>query len=108
MIIKESPLQGMKMGSVATISMREIPGLNTIDLRVAPGTSAQKALATTLGMDLAAKPGQTSTEGESHSLCLAPDWWVLVGFKGAEKKLAALKEVHHFSMVDVSEQRTTI
>ena len=36
MILKESPLQGIKNGSIATVAIRELPGLHTIDLRVAP------------------------------------------------------------------------
>ena len=32
MIIKESPLDGMNIGTVATVAIRELPGLNTIDL----------------------------------------------------------------------------
>ena len=59
MITKESPLKGMNMGTVATVAIRELPGLHTIDLRVAPGTSTQAAVAEALGIDLPGKPGQT-------------------------------------------------
>ena len=112
MIAKESPLKGTNMGAVAAVAIRELPGLNTIDLRVAPGTSTQAAVAEALGMDLPGKPGQTSVSGggEVHALCLAPDWWLVIGFQDAEQKLAPLllKDNHHFSVVDVSGQRTTI
>ena len=115
MIAKESPLGRMNMGTVATVAIRELPGLHTIDLRVAPGTSSQAAVAEALGMDLPGKTGQTlggevSGEGEAHALCLAPDWWLIVGFQEAEQKLAQLllNNHHHFSVVDVSGQRTTI
>jgi sarcosine oxidase subunit gamma len=113
MIAKESPLKGMNIGTVATVAIRELPGLHSIDLRVAPGTSTQAAIAEALGMDLPGKPGQTrgwsvSGGGEVHALCLAPDWWLIVGFEEAEQKLAPLKDQHHFSVVDVSGQRTTI
>jgi sarcosine oxidase subunit gamma len=114
MIAKESPLKGMNMGTVATVAIREVPGLHTIDLRVSPGTSTQSAVAEALGMDLP-KPGQTwggsvANGGETHALCLAPDWWLIVGFQEAELKLAPLllKNDYHFSVVDVSGQRTTI
>ena len=103
------------MGTVATVAIRELPGLHTIDLRVAPGTSTQAAVAEALGMDLSGKPGQTlggsaSGGGEAHALCLAPDWWLIVGFQEAEQKLGLLKleDQYHFSVVDVSGQRTTI
>ena len=115
MIAKESPLEGMNMGAIATMAIRELPGLHTIDLRVAPGTSTQAAVAEALGMDLPGKPGQTlggsvSSGGEAHALCLAPDWWLIVGFQEAEEKLAPLllTNHYHFGVVDVSGQRTTI
>lgn len=115
MITKQSPLQGMQTGTAATVMIRELPGLHTIDLRVTPGAQAQAAIAEALGIDLAGKPGKiakTALPGEedSYSLCLAPDWWMLVGFPEAEQKLAPLrlKNDYHFSVVDVSGQRTTI
>jgi len=102
------------MGTVATVAIRELPGLHTVDLRVAPGTSTQAAVAEALGMVLP-KPGQTlgglrSGGGEAHALCLAPDWWLIVGFQEAEQRLAPLllNNQYHFSVVDVSGQRTTI
>ena len=103
------------MGTVATVAIRELPGLHTIDLRVAPGTSTQTAVAEALGIDLPGKPGQLrgtsiSGGGEAHVLCLAPDWLIIVGFQEAEQKLAPLRlnNDYHFSVVDVSGQRTTI
>ena len=115
MIVKKSPLEGMNTGSVATVAIRELPGLHTIDLRVAPGTSTQAAVGEALEMDLPGKPGQTraasiSGGGEAYVLCLAPDWWLIVGFEEAEQHLAPLllKNEYHFSVVDVSGQRTTI
>src|SRR6478672_11520682 len=109
MIAKESPLEGMNMGTVATVALRELPGLHTIDLRVAPGTSSQAAVAEALGMDLPMKPGQiraVSIPGtaEANALCLAPDWWLIVGFQEAEQKLAPmlLNDDYHFSVVEVS------
>jgi len=113
MIAKESPLEGMTVGTIATVSIRELPGLRTIDLRVEPGTSAQVAIVEALGADLPGKTGQiqmtsVSDEDEAYALCLAPDWWLIVGFHEAEVKLAPLKSQHHFSVVDVSGQRTTI
>ena len=97
------------MGTVATVAIRELPGLHTIDLRVAPGNSTQSAVAEALGMDLT-RGGSVSGGGEAHALCLAPDWWLIVGFQEAEQKLAPLllKNHYHFSVVDVSGQRTTI
>jgi len=116
MITKESPLKGMNTGSTATVAIRELPGLPSIDLRVEPGTTAQAAVAEALGIDLPGKPGQIlmgSISGgvEAHALCLAPDWWLMVGFEEGKKQpanLLPLRSEHHFSAVDVSGQRTTI
>lgn len=112
MIAKQSPLEGMSIGNDTTVAIRELPGLNTIDLRVEPGTSTHALVAEALAIDLPGKPGQMSglRGGELHALCLAPDWWLVVGYEEAEKKLAPLKlkDDYHFSVVDVSGQRTTI
>ena len=105
----------MNLGTVATVAIRELPGLHTIDLRVAPGTSMLAAVVEALGMDLPGKTGQTrggtiSGVVEALALCLAPDWWLIVGFQEGDQKLAPLrlKDNYHFSAVDVSGQRTTI
>jgi sarcosine oxidase, subunit gamma len=115
MIAKESPLEGMNIGSAATVAIRELPGLHTIDVRVAPGTPSHAAVAEALGVDLSMVPGKIhgrpiSGGGEANVLCLAPDWWLIVGLKEVEQKLTPLRlnEHYHFSVVDVSGQRTTI
>jgi sarcosine oxidase, subunit gamma len=114
MIAKESPLQGMNIGTDATVAIRELPGLHTIDFRVARGTSSQTAIANALGVDLPLRSGQsnssTSSKGDIHVLCLAPDWWLIVGLNDAEQKLLSLQQTdqYHYSVVDVSGQRTTI
>lgn len=115
MITKQSPLQGMSTGSVANVAIRELPGLHTIDLRVASGSSSHAAIAEALGIDLAGKHGKTGKaetpgRGEAYVLCLAPDWWLLVGMPEAEQKFSTLRlnNDYHFSAVNVSGQRTTI
>jgi heterotetrameric sarcosine oxidase gamma subunit len=111
MIAKESPLNGMSIGTRSTVSIRELPGLHTIDLRVAPGTSTQTAVAEALGIALPGKPGQaTFGEDEVHALRLAPGWWLIIGKQEAVAKLLPLQlnNDYHFSVVDVSGQRTTI
>ena len=115
MIAKESPLQGMNIGTITNVAIRELPGLYTIDLRVAPGTSSQSAVEEALGVELPVKTGKMLVAArpggsESYFLCLTPDWWILVGFEYAEEQLSILKlkNDYHFSVVDVSGQRTTI
>lgn len=110
MITKESPLNGMKHGTVATISIREIPNLPAFDLRVSPGTASQvveKAIAIALPLT----PGLigSTASGDAHALCLGPDWWLIIGSSEAENLLTPLRSQNlHFSVVDVSGQRTTI
>lgn len=115
MIAKESPLQGMSIGITTTVVIRELPGLHTIDLRVAPGTPTLAAVTEALGLELPGRTGQiqgaTGHDGEEiYVLSLAPDWWLIVGLQQAEQKLELLKlkPEYHFSVVDVSCQRTTI
>lgn len=115
MITTESPLAGMSIGTIATVAIRELPGLHTIDLRVAPGTLSQAAITEVAGISLPAIPGQiqlksSSDGGESYSMCLAPDWWLIVGLPEVEANLTSLRsnDDYHFSVVDVSGQRTTI
>jgi sarcosine oxidase subunit gamma len=110
MTAKESPLNGMNIGTVTSVMIRELSGLHTIDLRVAPGTSSQAAVAKALGIDLPEKPGNIGRklDGDVSVLCLAPDWWLIVGLKDIEPRLALLRDNNHFSVVDVSGQRTTI
>ena len=114
MITKESPLKGINIGTVAIVAIRELPGLHSIDLRVAPRTATGAAVTKALGIDLPGKPGQTSkasvSGGEVYALCLAPDWWLITGLQDAGQKLVPLlsEDHYHFSAVDVSGQRTTI
>jgi sarcosine oxidase subunit gamma len=114
MITIESPLRGTKYGTVDTVSIREIPDLPAFDLRVAPGTLSHGAIAKALAVDLPVKSGEvgrsSSRESDAHALRLAPDWWLVVGSLEVEQKLAPMRsqKEHHFSVVDVSGQRTTI
>ena len=115
MIAINSPLMGMKHGTAGSVVIREIPGLPMFDLRVAPGTPAQASIETVLGFQLPAKTGQTaerpaSESTQCHALCLAPDWWLVTGSVDAGHDLVKLRQQgeHHFSIVDVSGQRTTI
>lgn len=115
MTMKVSPLQEMNLGTITTVAIRELPLLHTIDLRVAPSTQSFVAVTEALGINLPVKTGQFLTgpipiEGEALALCLAPDWWLIIGHKEAEHALDKLRlnDEYHFSFVDVSGQRTTI
>lgn len=114
MIAKESPLRGIKYGTMATVAIREIPGLPAFDLRVAPGTSTHTAITQALALSLPGKPGHVGgcsipEQNDTYSLCLGPDWWLIVGSTEVERILAPLRSPNmHFSLIDVSGQRTTI
>lgn len=108
MIAKDSPLQGKNIGNVATVAIRELPGLHTVDVRVAPESDAFAAVSGASGIALPGQTGLVVSSGDVHALCLAPDWWLVMGVQDAEKKLKHLRDEHHFSVVDVSGQRTTI
>lgn len=115
MIVKESPLRGIKYGSASTVSIREIPDLPAFDLRISPNTITQALVAEALGFELPTKIGHVARGSvfngdEAYALCLAPDWWLIVGSREVEQKITSgiSKSDHHFSLVDVSGQRTTI
>jgi heterotetrameric sarcosine oxidase gamma subunit len=113
MTVKRSPLEGRMIGNVATVAIRELPGIHMIDLRVAPGSSSHAAVAETLGISLTGKPGQAEVStgrDHVHSLCLAPDWWLIIGMQEVKQKLAPLlmQDNYHLNVVDVSGQRTVI
>ncbi|MGC4035441.1 MAG: sarcosine oxidase subunit gamma family protein [Chitinophagaceae bacterium] len=114
MMLKESPLKGMIAGNNATVTIRELADIHTIDLRVTPGSPSYDTIAQSLDIDLT-QPGKTSTNlvssaGEIYALCLAPDWWLILGYKDAQQSLSQLQanNDYHFSLVNVSGQRTTI
>jgi len=99
----------MKHGTRAAAALHEVAGVPMFDLRVAPGTSAHAAVSEALDLTLPAKTGVVSGGVGAHALCLAPDWWLIVGSPEADKNLSPLRaQGYHFSVVDVSGQRTTI
>lgn len=114
MIARQSPLNGINIGNIGTVAMRELPEPHTLDLRVEPQSTAQTAVARALLIELPLIPGQTSRatsdESDVNILCLAPDWWLITGLLSAGRKLGSLHLMgqYHFSAVDVSGQRTTI
>jgi heterotetrameric sarcosine oxidase gamma subunit len=111
MTTKESPLKGIKYGTVDRVAIREIPSVPAYDLRVAPGTTSHVAVEEAIALKLPLNLGQIggSVSQDAHALCLGPDWWLIVGSSEVERMLAPLRSQNtHFSVVDVSGQRTTI
>ncbi|MFM7194426.1 MAG: hypothetical protein ACKOYP_06530, partial [Bacteroidota bacterium] len=89
MIAKASPLGGESFGTVATVLIREVPGIPVFDLRVAPGSASQAAVSNALSLALPATTGHVSSAADSevHALCTAPDGWLIVGSGEAGNKL---------------------
>lgn len=109
MVTIQSPLGGINIGTTTTVSIHEIAGVPMFDLRVSPLAPAFDTVSQTLGISLPVKTGTTSSAGSGGQvLCLAPDWWLLTGLEAVDKKLQSFRDDHHFSVVDVSGQRTTI
>ena len=111
--IRKSPLGGLKHGSVETVALCEVPFTQYFDLRVKPGSPEFSAVTETLGLRLPIVVGQTEQRAMNNgqqvsALCLGPDWWMIVGEIDAVQMLAPLRATHHFSIVDVSAQRTQI
>ena len=103
------------MGKPDTVTIRELPGLQSFDVRVAPESETYAAIKKALGVELPMKPGKMGTrsvsdEVDGYMLCLAPDWWLIVGMQEVEQRVEPLRmeDNYHFSVVDVSGQRTTI
>ena len=112
-IVKESPLKLMVYGNEATVLMRELPQSYTLDIRAAPDSLAQLAIAQALGVQLPLKTGEAVKNSqviaqEAYILCLAPGWWLAATNPGDIEKLTPLKSEFHFSAVEVSGQRTAI
>lgn len=112
MIAKASPLGGITFGAAATVFMREVPGVPVFEVRAVPGSASQAAVSKTLSLELPAVTGHVSgaTGLEIYALCTAPDAWLIIGSADAGDKLSPLRSAgeHHFSVVDVSGQRTAV
>jgi len=115
MIARTSPLEGKSLGAQPVIVIREIPDVPVFDLRVAPGSATHSAIAAALGVELPSSVGTVATANGSgndgfHAVCLGPDWWLLIGSAEVENRLRSMRSSgeHHFSVVEVSGQRTII
>ena len=111
--VVKSPLGGVRYGSPTSVSLSEIPFTQSFDLRVRPQTPAFSAVTETLGIRLPTKVGQIQPrlgdiEPHVHALCLGPDAWLILGEIDAIQMLEPLRAEFHFSIVDVSAQRTQI
>lgn len=112
--VRTSPL-GAYAARLATlpqgVTVREVPFLTQLDLRVQPGGAAATAVARVLGVQLPTAPC-TSVLGVDgvEVLWLGPDEWLVVGPAGQNTLEGDLRDAvaQHGAVVDVSAQRTTV
>jgi sarcosine oxidase, subunit gamma len=112
-----SPLAGFADGLAAAgdaperIRLAEVPFLTQITLRVAPVSSAARAMADVIGAPLPTAPNTTCICGDVEVLWMGPDEWLVIASAGADRLLEALEQAvgaDHATVVDVSDQRTAI
>ena len=116
MVQRRSPLADLApeladAGSGA-VSLRELPFLAQLDLRIGADAAARAAVAGVIGASLPIVPGTTAQGEGCTALWLGPDEWLLVGAPGSEAQLAeALSralEGRFAAVTDVSANRTAI
>jgi sarcosine oxidase subunit gamma len=90
------------------VSVREVPFLTMVSVRVQPGSAAAARIGDFLGAPLPQTVGEVSAAG---ALWLGPDEWLVVSGSGPTSVVAGLREAlgtDPGSVVDVSANRTTL
>ena len=116
--LRRSPLQHLherlSRGSIAgdrAVTVREIPFLGMVAVRVSPGSPSSARLAERLGTPLPEHCGSVTSSGNHSALWLGPDEWLIVteadGGELADELRNALGS-DPGSVVDVSANRTTL
>jgi sarcosine oxidase, subunit gamma len=106
--IRKSPLNSSSFGSATSVLIKEIPFLNTFDLRVEPNSASANKVGQILGFELPQRVG-SSVSSEVIALTLGPDWWLLINPKLEKISQIEQQTLGEFiSLVDVSAQRTCI
>jgi sarcosine oxidase subunit gamma len=93
------------------VSIREVPFLTQLDLRVAPGTEAAAAASRILGVALPTAPSTSVTGADGVLvLWLGPDEWLVLAPAGRDDLEHGLADAlgAEGAVVDVSAQRTTL
>lgn len=106
--IRKSPLNSSLFGSANSVLIKEIPFLNTFDLRVNPTSASAKKVEKILGLSLPQKVG-ASINASLTALALGPDWWLLINPELEKISQIEQQTLGEFiSLVDVSAQRTCV
>ena len=116
MVERRSPLAHLadELGNAGrgAVTLRELPFLAQIDVRVGPDEAARAAVARVIGGSLPTVPGTSVRAAEGSVLWLGPDEWLLVGAPDAERELCErLSEAlqgAYATVVDLSANRTAI
>lgn len=105
------------------VSLRELPFLTMVSVRVAPGSAAFDRIGAALGTGLPERVADTARAGAHTALWLGPDEWLVVssGSSGSSGSLVSSAEPGRLvadlvealagdfgSVVDVSANRTTL
>lgn len=93
------------------VTLREVPFLAMVSIRVQPGSPAFPRISAVLGAALPEACGQTSTSGPHTALWLGPDEWLVVSDSERGPLVADLTEAlgdARGAVVDVSANRTTV
>jgi sarcosine oxidase subunit gamma len=116
-VSRHSPLESYADALAAAggpaVTVREVPFLSQIDLRLDPAEHVALAkVGNVLGVSLPLAAGTVATDRDRSVLWLGPDWWLVVDSPSAGPHLEAglriaLAGVHH-SVVDVSANRTVL
>lgn len=119
-LLAESPLAHLTArladSSGDAVSLRELPFVPMVSIRVEPSSPAHDRIGETLGLTLPDRVGETTEGGGRTALWLGPDEWLVVGLSGAAADLtpidvealtAALGD-ERGAVVDVSANRTVL
>lgn len=103
----------LSAASNRALSIRELPFLSQITLRVSPSeTGAMLAIARELGFALPVEPNTVASGGGRSCLWLGPDEWLIVARPdqqvAVEASLRSALGEHGGAVVDVSANRTVI
>jgi sarcosine oxidase subunit gamma len=93
------------------VTLRELPFLTMISIRVQPGSAASDRIGEHLGAPLPQTCGETSESGPHTALWLGPDEWLVVSAADRAPLAAALFAAlgdSPGSVTDVSANRTTL
>jgi sarcosine oxidase subunit gamma len=106
--LRKSPLNSSTFGDASSVLIKEIPFLNTFDLRVNPTSASAKKVEQVLELSLPQEVG-ASINTSLSALALGPDWWLLI-----DPELEKISQIEQqtsgefISLVEVSAQRTCI